>query len=64
MRLLAAEVRFVVALEVQARGTDDERRKFVFLDPSNYAVEFKCYVNQARALAQAAAYPRLPARRP
>jgi extradiol dioxygenase family protein len=64
MRLLAAAVRFVVALEVQAGGTDDERRKFVFLDPSDYAVELKCYVNQARALTDAAAYPRLPARGP
>jgi len=60
--LRAAGARFLIEPEVQAAGTPDERRKLVALDPSGYAIEFKCYVDPARALVQAASYPRIPAR--
>ncbi|MDB4986062.1 MAG: Glyoxalase/bleomycin resistance protein/dioxygenase [Myxococcaceae bacterium] len=60
-RLLAAPTRFVIEPQTQGAHGAEERRKMVFLDPSGYAVELKCYVDEAHALSQGAAYPRIPA---
>lgn len=60
-RLLAAGATFVIAPQLQAAGSVDERRKMVFVDPSGYAVELKCYKDSARIFAEQPAYPRKPA---
>ena len=61
-RLEQAGVPFVVAPQQQAQGTPDARWKMVFLDPSAYAIELKCYTDPSRLLASAAAYPRVRSR--
>jgi extradiol dioxygenase family protein len=52
---------FIIEPTQQAVGTVDERRKLVVLDPSGYALELKCYVDETRALVREQAYPRVPA---
>ena len=59
-RLLTARVPFLIEPQTQDAGSALERRKMVFLDPSGYAVELKCYVDESHALSGGAAYPRIP----
>jgi extradiol dioxygenase family protein len=47
-RLQAAEVRFIVPPQAQREGTEAERWKMIFPDPSGNAVEIKCYRNESR----------------
>jgi len=58
-RLEQAAAQFVVAPQQQAQGTPDARWKMVFLDPSAYAIELKCYADPSRLLSPAPAYPRV-----
>ncbi len=46
-RLRSAGVVFLKAPETQNAGTERERRKMIFADPSGNAIEMKCYVDQA-----------------
>jgi uncharacterized protein len=58
--LRASAAKLIIEPLVQAAGTLNERRKLVFLDPSGYAVELKCYDDAARVFASEPAYPRPP----
>jgi extradiol dioxygenase family protein len=59
-RLRASGARLLIEPALQEAGTVNERRKLVFLDPSGYAVELKCYADASRVLAPEAAYARVP----